>query len=135
MSSAGSPDTPGLKNGWRKHALNEALGAARDHIAALSEEGARSQAGQIGSAVEHGVERLESGGKTFSVKLGGVDRLGDRVIGSDESYCCRGIARDGGTEAAKNFWREWGAQEFDFLQGQRPWERATATVKGTPNQS
>lgn len=47
----------------------------------------------------------------------------------------RGIARDGGTEAAKNFWREWGAQEFDFLQRQRPWERATVIVNGTPTQS
>ena len=38
--------------------LNAALGAARDHIAALSEVAARSQAGQIRSAVERGVERL-----------------------------------------------------------------------------
>ena len=30
--------------------LNAALGAARDHIAALSEEAARSQAGQIRSS-------------------------------------------------------------------------------------
>lgn len=44
----------------------------------------------------------------------------------------RGIARDGGTEAARDFWREWMAQEFDFLQRQRPWERATAIVNGTP---
>jgi hypothetical protein len=39
--------------------LNAALGAAREHIAALSEEAARSQAGQIRAAAEHGVERLE----------------------------------------------------------------------------
>ena len=39
--------------------LNAALGAARDHIAALGEEAARSQAGQIRSAVERGVEQLE----------------------------------------------------------------------------
>ena len=38
---------------------NAALGAARDHIAALGEEAARGQAGQIRSAVERGVERLE----------------------------------------------------------------------------
>jgi hypothetical protein len=37
--------------------------------------------------------------------------------------------------AAKNFWREWGAQEFDFLQRQRTWERATIIVNGTPTQS
>jgi hypothetical protein len=43
----------------------------------------------------------------------------------------RGIARDGGAEAAKNFWREWGAQEFDFLERQRPWERATVIVNTT----
>jgi hypothetical protein len=41
---------------------------------------------------------------------------------------CRGIARDGGTEEARDFWREWSAQEFDFLQRQRPWERATLIV-------
>ena len=39
--------------------LNAALNAARDHIAALGEEAARSQAGQIRSAVERGVEHLE----------------------------------------------------------------------------
>ena len=42
-----------------KQSLNAALGAARDHIAALGEEAARSQAGQIRSAVERGVDRLE----------------------------------------------------------------------------
>ena len=47
----------------------------------------------------------------------------------------RGIARDGSTEAAKNFWREWGAQEFDFLERERPWERAMVIVNGTPTQS
>jgi hypothetical protein len=46
----------------------------------------------------------------------------------------RGIARDGDTEEARDFWREWGAQEFDFLQRQRPWERATVIVNGTPTQ-
>jgi len=35
---------------------------------------------------------------------------------------------------ARDFWREWSAQEFDFLQRQRPWERATVIVNGTPTQ-
>src|SRR6516164_673283 len=39
--------------------LNAALGAARDHIAALSEEAGRSQAGVVRAAAERGVERLE----------------------------------------------------------------------------
>ena len=39
--------------------LNAALGAAREHIAALSEEAGRSQAGVVRAAVERGVERLE----------------------------------------------------------------------------
>ena len=30
----------------------------------------------------------------------------------------RGIARDGGTQDARNFWHEWAAQEFEFLQRQ-----------------
>ncbi len=46
----------------------------------------------------------------------------------------RGIARDGGTQEAKDFWHEWMSQEFDFFQHQRPWERATAIVNGTPTQ-
>lgn len=46
----------------------------------------------------------------------------------------RGIARDGGTKEAENFWHEWMAQEVDFLQRQRPWERATAIINGTPTQ-
>jgi hypothetical protein len=39
--------------------LNAALGAAREHIAALSEEAGRSQAGVVRAAAERGVERLE----------------------------------------------------------------------------
>jgi uridine kinase len=46
----------------------------------------------------------------------------------------RGIARDGDTEDARNFWHEWAAQEFEFLERQRPWERATVIVNGTPTQ-
>jgi hypothetical protein len=46
----------------------------------------------------------------------------------------RGIARDGGTQEARDFWHEWGAQESDFLERQRPWERATAIVNGTPTE-
>ena len=42
-----------------KSLANKNLNAARDHIAALGEEAARSQAGQIRSAVERGVEHLE----------------------------------------------------------------------------
>ena len=39
--------------------LAAALGAAQDHIRALSEEAARSQAGAMRAAAERGVERLE----------------------------------------------------------------------------
>lgn len=46
----------------------------------------------------------------------------------------RGIARDGGTEESRQFWHEWMAQEFVFLQQHCPWERATAVVNGTPTQ-
>ena len=46
----------------------------------------------------------------------------------------RGIARDGATEDARNFWHEWIVQEFEFLERQRPWERATVIVNGTPTQ-
>jgi uridine kinase len=34
----------------------------------------------------------------------------------------RGIARDGGTDEARRFWKEWMAQEYDFLQRQKPWD-------------
>jgi hypothetical protein len=46
-----------------------------------------------------------------------------------------GIARDGGTETAKNFWCEWGRPGVDFQRRQLPWERATIIVNGTPTQS
>jgi uridine kinase len=46
----------------------------------------------------------------------------------------RGLAREGSTEEARNFWHEWMSQEFEFLRRQRPWERATAIVNGTPTQ-
>lgn len=44
----------------------------------------------------------------------------------------RGIARDGGTQAARDFWHEWMAEELEFLRQQRPWERAMSIVNGTP---
>lgn len=46
----------------------------------------------------------------------------------------RGLARDGDTQEARDFWQAWMAQESDFLQRQRPWDRAAAIVNGTPVQ-
>lgn len=45
----------------------------------------------------------------------------------------RGIARDGGTQEARRFWRHWMREENEFLAIQRPWLRATAIVNGTPD--
>ncbi len=47
----------------------------------------------------------------------------------------RGIARDGGTDEVIRFWHEWMAEEVVFLEQQRPWERATVIVNGTPAQA
>ena len=50
----------------------------------------------------------------------------------------RGIARDialgvnGDRDAAIAFWHAWMAEELPFLARQRPWERATIIVAGTP---
>lgn len=44
----------------------------------------------------------------------------------------RGIARDGSTPEAVAFWQEWAAEEERFLAADRPWERATVTLCGTP---
>ncbi len=50
----------------------------------------------------------------------------------------RGIERDVATGANCNrqeaiaFWRDWMAAELGFLDEQRPWERASAIVAGTP---
>jgi hypothetical protein len=44
----------------------------------------------------------------------------------------RGIARDGGTPEAAAFWQEWAVEEERFLAADRPWERATVTLCGTP---
>ena len=44
----------------------------------------------------------------------------------------RGLARDGGTAEAAALWAEWAAEEERFLAADRPWERATATLCGTP---
>ncbi len=44
----------------------------------------------------------------------------------------RGILRDGGTDTAAAFWREWEAQEVPFFAQNRPWERADLFACGTP---
>ena len=44
----------------------------------------------------------------------------------------RGIERDGATPEAEAFWEEWNREEVEFLADDRPWERATLTVCGTP---
>lgn len=44
----------------------------------------------------------------------------------------RGILRDGGTDAAAAFWRQWEAQEVPFFAEDRPWQRADLFVCGTP---
>ena len=50
----------------------------------------------------------------------------------------RGLARDlavnehGSAEAGLAFWHEWQAEELPFLAGERPWERASVIVAGTP---
>ena len=44
----------------------------------------------------------------------------------------RGIARDGGDEAAISFWHRWMAEELPFMTGQQPWTRANVIVAGTP---
>jgi len=44
----------------------------------------------------------------------------------------RGIARDGGDQAAIDFWDEWMAAEVPFLEDHRPWDRADLIVNGTP---
>lgn len=41
-----------------------------------------------------------------------------------------GIARDGGDQAARDFWVEWMAAEDEFLDEDRPWERADVIVAG-----
>ena len=57
-------------------------------------------------------------------------------VQSDETEAeRRGIARDGGDAAAAGFWHEWMAEELPFLAAQRPWERATVVVDGTPRLS
>jgi hypothetical protein len=45
----------------------------------------------------------------------------------------RGIARDGGTREATEFWWEWSPEEQPFLAADRPWERADLVICGTPS--
>jgi hypothetical protein len=44
----------------------------------------------------------------------------------------RGLVRDGGDAKALEGWRAWEAEELPFLAADRPWERASAIVAGTP---
>jgi len=47
----------------------------------------------------------------------------------------RGIAREGGSRQATDFWWEWDREEQPFLADDRPWERADALICGTPQMS
>lgn len=44
----------------------------------------------------------------------------------------RGVERDGGDQAAADFWDEWARSEIPFMRSDRPWERAQAILCGTP---
>jgi hypothetical protein len=44
----------------------------------------------------------------------------------------RGLIRDGGARKALEGWRAWEAEELPFLAADRPWERASLIVAGTP---
>jgi hypothetical protein len=44
----------------------------------------------------------------------------------------RGVARDGGDDAAQRFWDEWQAAERPLLDADEPWDRADLLVLGTP---
>lgn len=41
-----------------------------------------------------------------------------------------GIDRDGGDQAARDFWNEWMAEEDPFLADQRPWDHADVIAAG-----
>ncbi len=53
-----------------------------------------------------------------------------------EATRARGVQRDveqgvnGGREEAEAFWDSWAAEELDFLEGTRPWEKADFVVVG-----
>jgi len=44
----------------------------------------------------------------------------------------RGVERDGGDQAAADFWNEWARSEIPFMRSDRPWERTQAILCGTP---
>ena len=67
--------------------LNAALGAAREHIAALSEEAGRSQAGVVRGGGTRRRTPGKGGSETCSVKLDDVRRRGDRVRYGGAAYC------------------------------------------------
>jgi hypothetical protein len=45
----------------------------------------------------------------------------------------RAILRDGGDAPASERWHAWMTEELPFLAADRPWERATIIVAGTPD--
>ncbi|HTD76779.1 MAG TPA: hypothetical protein VK898_04010 [Chloroflexota bacterium] len=45
----------------------------------------------------------------------------------------RAILRDGGDARASERWQAWMTEEIPFLAADRPWERATIIVAGTPD--
>jgi hypothetical protein len=44
----------------------------------------------------------------------------------------RGLVRDGGDAEAMENWHSWMSEELPFLAADRPWERASVIVSGTP---
>ena len=92
----------------------------------------RGKPGAIEVAAGHDLVVMEGVGASRTELVPWIDRA--LWVQSDlEEAERRGIAREGGTEEARNFRHEWAAQEFDFLKRQRPWETSHGHREWYPN--
>jgi hypothetical protein len=92
----------------------------------------RGRAGQIDVSAQASLVIIEGVGAARRE----VTHLLDAVVWvqSDLSEAKRrGILRDGGDAPAMEQWQAWMSEEIPFLAADRPWERATIIVAGTPD--